>query len=309
MTKPLWTLLAIGTLGRLAHADPEPVARTGEVLTLGSAHRGVAQDYLVMPSGGELTGQMKFVMADASANGPALHFTDLALFGLTGRWVVLDKLELAATVDLLPKQPSAMDEKVWQSVNAGVRVPIGRTIAIGVAGGGGHLVSHTGAWTRASAMVEWNKPIQREFLSFDLQAGADATSLADDHARAWLAEVTVQTTALFHEPSGHWGGWVGIAYGVPVQHGGTDPTTGAGLAPRPRLDFHLGTVLAAVRQWDLFADFAVIGRGDLDHRASQLPILDGGFPQRQIILGVTRHIERPRHDTRDDDALRLSRAE
>ena len=56
--------------------------------------RGVAEDYLVMPSGGELAAQMKFITADPMLGGTTLKFTDLALFGLSGRWSLFSKLEL-----------------------------------------------------------------------------------------------------------------------------------------------------------------------------------------------------------------------
>jgi hypothetical protein len=65
--------------------------------------------------------------------------------------------------------------------------------------------------------------------------------------------------------------------------------------PQPRVDFHAGTVLAISHEWDLFTSFAVIDRGDLANPATRLPILDGGFDQKQIVFGVTRHIDPPRH--------------
>ena len=77
---------------------------------------------------------------------------------------------------------------------------------------------------------------------------------------ARLTEVALQTSALFREPTGHWGAWIGLAYAVPLQHEGMDPTTALPIDPQERLDFHLGTVLSLVRDWDLFADFAVIDR-------------------------------------------------
>jgi hypothetical protein len=36
----------------------------------------------------------------------------------------------------------------------------------------------------------------------------------------------------------------------------------------------------------------VIDRGDRTTPGTQLPILDGGFDQKQIIFGITRHIDR-----------------
>jgi len=304
-----WTLLALTTLGGTALADersPEKADMMVEGSTVRSSARGVAQDYLVAPEGGELTGQMKFITSDPVLAGSALKFTDLALFELAGRWSLFSKLELAASVDFLPKQPSYTDEKPWQSAGGTVRTSLSRNVAVAIGAGGGHLIDHAGAWTRESLTIEWKKPIDREFLAFDVSGGIDGLGLTAPNTKstAFLTELAVQTTALFHEPSGHWGAWLGIGYAIPVQSTGRDPTTELAIDPQPRLDFHVGTVLALVPKWDLYVDFAVVDRGDAGNPATRLPILDGGFDQKQIMFGVTRHIDAPhhRHDG-DGDAM------
>jgi hypothetical protein len=291
------TLAIAAALGGTAAADSlrddAPVYAEG--VTVGASARGAAQDYLVEPSGGELTGQMKFIMADAVLGGEPLKFTDLGLFGLTGRWSLFSKLELAASADFLAKQPSYTDEKPWQSVAFALRSPLGRRVALAVSGAGGHLIDHAGMWTREALAIEWRKPIccdGENLVAFDVQGGIDGLGLSAPGGaqNAFLTEVATQGSAYFREPSGHWGAWLGIAYAVPVQHEGSDPTTGMAIDPQPRLDFHLGSVLALGAKWDLFADFAVIDRGDVQNPATRLPILDGGFDQKQIVFGVTRHI-------------------
>jgi len=293
MSKPGWTFAVLATLGGTALADPEP--QPGEELLALSAPRasarGVARDYLVAPDGGELTGEMKFVLADAMPNGPALKFTDLAMFDVVGRWSLFGKLEISGSADFLPKQPSFSDEHAWQSAGGAIRAPLGERAAIMISGGGGHLLDHAGAWSREALGLEWKKPIDPEFLNFDVQAGVDGVTLSAPHTQgAELTELSVQTSALFHAPNGSCGAWLGIGYAIPVQWTGLDPTTGMSLDPQPRVDFHAGVVLAIEKTWDLFADFAVIDRGDLANPATRLPILDGGFDQKQILFGVTRHI-------------------
>jgi hypothetical protein len=312
MGKMTWTLVALGGLGGTALADPTErmLAPVDEAAVVTHSHRGVAEDYLVAPDGGELTGQMKFIMSDPMLGGSALKFTDLALFEATGRWSLFGKLELAAAVDFLPKQPSYTDEKPWQSAGGSIRAPLGHDVAVAISGGGGHLLSHVGMWTREALQLEWKKPIDREFLAFDVQGGIDGIGLTAPTTKssAFLTELAVQTSALFHEPDGHWGAWLGIGYAVPVQSSGRDPTTELALDPQPRLDFHAGTVLSLEKKWDLFVDFAVIDRGDLANPATRLPILDGGFDQKQIVFGVTRHIEAPHHhhdDVGDDEAIQI----
>lgn len=159
-------------------------------------------------------------------------------------------------------------------------------------------------------MLEFRKPIDSQFLSFGVQGGIDGLELQAPHGpSAYLTELAVQTSALFRVPCGCWGAWIGIAYAVPVQHSGSDPTTNVPIEPHPRIDFHAGTVLSLVKEWDLYVDFAVINRGDLNNPATRLPILDGGFNQQQIVFGVTRHITVKPHHHDDDESMRLSRAD
>src|SRR5262245_15804204 len=108
------TLVALAGLDGTAIADsgaPAAADMAAQSIGVERSHRGVAQDYLVLPSGGELTAQMRFVTADAMLDAEKLKFSDLALFGLAGRWSLFTKLELAAAVDFLPKQPASTDEK------------------------------------------------------------------------------------------------------------------------------------------------------------------------------------------------------
>jgi hypothetical protein len=318
MSKLTWTLAATLGLGGAAWADSldsaAPAAKA-ESVTIGGSARGVAQDYLVMPSGGEITTDMKFVMSDAVLGSAPLKFTDLALFGLTGRWSLFSKLEVAASADFLPKQPSYTKEKPWQSVSFALRTPLAKHVGLAVSGAGGHLIDHTGMWTREALMIEWKKPIccdREEILHFDIQGGVDGLGLSapGSSQNAFITELGTQFSTLVREPTGHWGAWLGIAYAIPVQHSGSDPTTGIAIDPQPRLDFHLGTVVSLERTWDLFVDFAVIDRGDVQNPATQLPILDGGFDQKQIVFGITRRIEGSKSHRRDyDDAMNLAQAE
>jgi hypothetical protein len=316
MAELRWTLAALACLGGTAAADsasPQAVDSASESVSVRGSYRGVAQDYLVMPRGGELSAQMRFITADAMF-GPRdeLKFTDLALFGISGRWSLFSKLELGVSVDLLPKQPSDTDEKPWQSVGFSLKSPLGRHIALLVSGGGGHLMNHTGKWTHEALTLEFKKQIDPKFLAFDVQAGVNGLGLdaPNTSSSAFLTEIAVSTTALFHEPSGHWGAWLGIGYAVPVQASGKDPTTDLAIDPQPRLNFHAGTVLSLVPKWDLFVDLGVIDRGELADSTTRLPILDGGFDQTQIIFGITRHIEakpapRPAYDNDGGDDMRL----
>jgi hypothetical protein len=308
MRKLTWTLAALASLGGISFADEaRPAAELSDVIRGGGgSHRGVAQDYLVAPSGGELTAQMRFLMTEPSLGGEAMKFSDLALFGLGGRWALFAKLELSLEATFLAKQPSFTDEKPWQSVGGTVRTPIGRRAALQISAAGGHLIDHEGMWTKEALTIEWRKPVM-EMLQFDLAGGVDGVSLsAPDAPSAFITEVAFSTSALFRVPNGVWGGWVGMAYAIPIAFRGQDPTTGTSVDPQPRLDFRIGTVLSLVREWDLFAEFAIVDRGDMEDPATRLPILDGGFDQQQVIFGVTRHLEgKPRGRRNNDGAMQI----
>ena len=307
MTKLTWTLAALAILGGSARADEDARPAVESIDVSRGSYRGVSQDYLVAPAGGELTGQMRFLMTEPSLGGEAMKFSDLALFGIGGRWSLFSKLELSLEANFLAKQPSFTDEKPWQSIGGAVRSPIGRRAALQISAAGGHLLAHEGMWTKEALLLQWRKPIA-EIMQFDISGGVDGVSLAAPNApSAFITEVALSTSALFREPRGHWGAWVGIGYAVPVAFRGQDPTTGMSVDPQPRLDFRIGTVLSLVDNWDLFAEFAVVDRGDMEDPATRLPILDGGFDQKQVMLGVTRHIEGKRRGRSDDDdvALRL----
>jgi len=293
MTRLTSTLAALAILGGTAGADSTDDSAARTTLAVESSRRGVAQDYLVVPRGGELGAQLRFVTSQPHLGGEPLRFSDLALFGISGRWIVLpERLELAAQADFVPKQPSYTDEKPWQSVSLGVRTPIGTRAAIALTGGGGHLLAHEGMWTRTALTVQWRKAVS-PVLTFDLSAGGDAVTLGatDSLAQAMLTEAVVTTSALLRDPYGKVGAWAGVSYALPLTARGVDPTTEMEIDPQPRLDFRVGAVLSLVREWDLFAELAIIDRGDLANPATRLPILDGGFDQRQFVFGVVRHIE------------------
>lgn len=302
-----WTLAALAALGGTAAAeavDVEGTVATAQMSISAGSHRGVSRDYLVAPSGAEVTGQMRFVMAEPLLGGEEMKFSDLALFGIGGRWSLFSKLELSLEASFLAKQPSFTDEKPWQSIGGAVRSPIGRRAALQISAAGGHLIDHEGMWTKEALLVQWRKPIAR-IMQFDLAGGVDGVSLsAPDAPSAFISEVAVSGSVLFRDPRGFTGAWVGLGYAVPVAYRGQDPTTGMSVDPQPRLDFRIGAVLSLVDRWDVFAELAVVDRGDVEDPATRLPILDGGFDQRQIIFGVTRHIETKRRG-RDDQALDL----
>jgi len=323
-SKRRWTLLAIATLGSIAHlrsaraenpadepaatAPPpspsdqelaklaEQSATTEDIATTGfsvrdASHRGAAEGWLVAPGNAELTGALRFVTARAALSTEELRFSDLALFTLAGRYSLGERFELSGHVELLPKQPSYTDENTLQSAGLGARYALRNNLAVAVDGGLGPLLAHDGLWTQQAASVQWRKAIDRNVM-FDLSGGGNAVELsAPGGPSAAMTELTSAGSVLFGDRM--WAAWLGAAYTIPIWSGGKDPTTARALDPQPRLDFRIGTVLV-IDRWDLSAEYLVIDRGDLSNAATRLPVLDGGFDQRQILFSVTRHFDRGR---------------
>jgi hypothetical protein len=297
MRKRYWTLAAVVALGGTAAADDvethDDYAASGVTLSaeMGTSYRGFADNTLVMPAGGELGASMRFLTSQPMFGEEPVRFSDIALFGISGRWSLHKRFELSAGVELLPKQPSYTDEKPFQSASLGIRTPLGKRAAVGIAGAGGHLINHTGMWLQQALVLEWRKEIA-EVVHFDLGLGASNIALTAPGAEsAFLTEGTIAFRAVAHAPNNVWGGWIGFAYALPVLSNGEDPTTGMELDPQPRLDVRVGNVVAVTKQWDLVAELAVVDRGDLSDARTRLPILNGGFDQIQVIFGVTRHFE------------------
>ena len=91
----------------------------------------------------------------------------------------------------------------------------------------------------------------------------------------------------------HGGGWLGVDYSIPLAHAGELASSPAPVAldPSVHLSVQVGGVLRVGGRddWDLFAYYAWLDQGESRHPGTQLPVLDGGFDQHQIVLGVVSH--------------------
>ena len=246
------------------------------------SYRSVPKGWLIM-EGQELGAELRFLTAP-SFGGAELAFTDVTFLTLRGRTALTRRADLFATVDVLPKQPSTTDELIWQSGSLGINVqPWAKPLALFARGNGGVLLDRSGYWGQAGIGAIARTALH-EIMRFEGSASVVGTQLRPEAAEhAWFVEAAVAGSVLFHDPEGWTGGWLGFNYSLPVAH------DGGMLDPQPRIDVELGVVLSFVEHWDVFARFAVIDRGDAGQMTTQLPILDGGFDQRQVIFGVTYH--------------------
>ena len=293
-------LVLVPTLAAAQAAEPsvEPTVHTDEdmgevVRTIGGSydHRSYASDWLVAPPGWNIGGEMVFITADSALSGEPINMTDMALLRLRTRWTATKRIELSGTVDLLAKQLDTTDETIPQGGSLAAKIATSRTVAIGTSVSGGPILGGGGWWGSAGTGAMHRSHIER-FIAFQVGGGALATAVDQDQMqRRWQADAIMSSELVFHTPRGEWAMWGGVEMAFPVVHEES-------IKPHSRLDLTIGTVYAAVRDWDLYAELTWKDRGNTMMPETVLPIVDGGFDQRQIVVGITRRFTPARGATR-----------
>ena len=257
---------------------------SSEIRTLGGSAgdvRSYTRDWLVAPPGYNLGGELRFITASTSPDGPRVKFTDLALLRLHSRWTATRRIELSGSIDLLAKQPDSRKDLFFQGGSIGLKIATSRATAIAAGVSGGPTMGDDGFWGSVATGIIHRSRIE-EFLAFQYGGGATATALrVADADPAWQAGLGASSELVFHTPRGEWAMWTGFELELPLVHTDT-------LDPRSRLSVTIGTVFAAVKDWDLYAAFAWRDRGTTELPATTLPIIDGGFDQKQFSIGLTR---------------------
>lgn len=286
------------------HEIQEPrAAQTMDVERTGGYGRAVAEDYQVLGSGQELSTQLRFITADRSLGDRPLKFSDLALFDIGANISLSRKLALNASIVTLPKQPSYSDARIFQGASLGLRGQVRPRYALGINTSAGPLLGVAGVWTSSTLFVQHKRRLS-EFTAFDLSGGLDNTLLSPSRGKGGLVlEVSGHASVLVNGPNGIWGGWVGVGYAVPVYSRGNtvdglatsiDPMAmpaSMKLDPKPRLDFTIGSGVRIGDKWDAYVNFSVVDRGDVGRAETMMPLIDGGFDQRQIVLGLSRRLD------------------
>ncbi len=292
-------------------AEPEPMPRppmqpqveraspasgyvqTGELIGYREpSPMSTAQEYLVLATGAEVGGTLRTITADGGVGTGRLKLTDLALFDGHLEWAVAKHYELDVQASLLAKQPSGAGEDIFQGGSLTLRRALGTWTAGAIAGSVTPLLDLGGLAYGGSLFVTHKKRLN-EIVTFALAAGASSTIIAATHTvdTPWFLEGAGHAAVLVRIPNGVWGGWLGAGYALPAYHHGHDPVSGMTLDPQPRLDIDIGTGVELSEDWYLSADLMILDRGDLANPATRLPVLDGGFDQIQITVGVTRRIK------------------
>jgi hypothetical protein len=273
------------------------VASAGDV-------RAYAQDWLILPEGSATVGgDLRFLTAEGGLGDEALRFTDVVLLDVNGRLALGGRGELFAGTTLLPKQPSRTGELLWQGSNVGGRVGFGERYAATARAAFGPALGHSGFWGTADVGVEARRSIHPT-LRFQGLLGGSATTLflegrpdsGTADRRLGFGEVVVDGEVVFRMPNGEVAVWLGTQFRFPVARFASPASARAELEPQTRVNFRLGGVLSYIEDWDLYAEFIVTDRGELREPTTTLPILDGGFDQTTLLLGVTRRFDGKRRD-------------
>ncbi len=252
-------------------------------------------DRFVMPSGyAEVGGELALITSSAIVTPRKLAFGDLALFRPSARRSFSDKLELSFGTTLLAKEPSGGHDWIWQGASLGALFEPAPGCGLVLDLAGGPLLAGRGSvWSAAPGLTrKWALDrVARAVLSLS----DDFTALdarGDLAARAWLDEVVLGGEIELGEDEG--AGWLGVDYAVPVAKHGEQPSSpGILLRPTTRLDVQVGGVFRVGdhHDWDLFAYYAWIDRGEASRPSTLLPVLDGGFDQQQVVFGVRHRFE------------------
>ena len=257
--------------------------------------RSVLVDWIPMAEGGAtLGGALRFLTAEGGLGDGPLRFTDVLLVDVDGRRAVGSRGEVFGGLTLLPKQPSQTGEVVWQGVRLGGRVGFAERYALALQAQVGPTLAHTGNWLMADAAVEGRKTLHATLrLQGSLGASATALRLGEGGASGLgFGEIVADGTLLFRAPRGEAALWVGTQLRFPVGTFGASSFPPGRLDPQTRVNFRLGGVLAYIDGWDILAEFSVTDRGELREPSTTLPILDGGFDQTTLTLGLTRRWQR-----------------
>jgi hypothetical protein len=278
------------------YSVPSQASRSNEDSVLLVQHAGygepiIAKDHAIP---WEIGASLNFLTSEASLGDEKLAFTDVMLLRLHAL-VSLGDYELFVGSDLLPKQPSYTNELVWQGSLAGVRTSFGPSWSAWLRAQGGPQLAREGYWMSADAAAEHQYALQRElFVESSLGWSHSQLKFKGDVDRPFfVAEAFAKIGLALRDPRHNkFAVWLNFQYFYPILSGpdSASPDLRRGhLAPQPRVNMHMGALGAITENVDLFVEYSILDRGDLEDAPTTLPILNGGFDQRQILFGFMRH--------------------
>jgi hypothetical protein len=236
---------------------------------------------------------------DPSLGGQKISFTDVVLFRGHGLVAIGRKVELFGGVDLLPKQPSYTDEHRWQGVLAGLRYAFTKSLSAYGRGQFGPDLAHDGFCLTGEAAGQFKHDLAERVLFWESSLGLTYTQLMFDRPETspfFQTELLAQTgIAIRDSKEGIFATWLSFDFHFPLVHQPDEmvsperPTD-----PQVRVGMYLGAVLGVTKGLDLFVEFSILDRGDVEDRTTTLPILSGGFDQRRVLFGFNKRFGKRR---------------
>ena len=265
-------------------------------------YRSRSEDWMVSPIGmTTLGGAFNFLTSDGAQGVDPLKLTDIVLVSVRASHSFAERAEINGSATFLPKQPSYTDELIWQSAGFGARLGFAKRYAIYGAVSGGRTSGDTGMWSGGGIGVQARKSLH-ETLLLEGGLGGSLTTLFEDErdTTSWVSELTTHGEMIFRVPNGMMAGWLGAEFRFPVANDSSMTTTGgAPYDPQTRVNLQLGVVLSYIPNWDIYAKIEVVDRGDVIDPSTTFPILEGGFDQKHLVIGLTRrfaHDKKGHHD-------------
>lgn len=237
-----------------------------------------------------------------------VDFTDLTLARVGVRYSLLDRVEIFGATTIVAKQPGDVDESVWQHADLMLRSQRLGPLTLSATGTLGRLMGDAGLTWSAGGRVAARKPFN-ELATLEGAIGGGVTSLRFDAAaggaRPWFADVTARAELQFRFCSRCTAMmWLGVGFRFPVADGGPRGARAADAMPESSagMDAHLGFVAPLNRRWQVYSIVEFRDRGDAEVPRSEWPVLDGGFDQTQLSLGLIRRFDFGDGDGADRDS-------
>ncbi len=258
------------------------------------SYRDKSNEWMIPPGNtGALSVQMDMITTSENVEiitgtPGALKLTDAVMMRLAARYSLGGIAEVFGSASLLPKQPSGMDELAIQNGSVGTRIGLTEWLATGLKVAGGSTTNQDGAWGSAGLGLDARADID-DFVVFDMGLYGLGTGLTHNDVGVGLFEVGTTFQIVLKAPKAA-AMWVGAGLFFPVADAAGD---GAQINPENRVNLEIGGVLTFVDEWDIYAKYSYIDRGDISDPTTILPILDGGFDQQQLVVGLTWRFGEP----------------
>jgi hypothetical protein len=244
----------------------------------------------------------------ARVTGPELdpatpyQLGDYTRLSLDGRLSLGERFEVAGGVSLPPKRSEVTDVPTIVGGFALARLALGPRSSLFTQAFAERLLPlrrprDDGAWGAASLGLDAREYVDRErrWLAFAGTLGATGgrTIAAGGDSVPWLLEAQAGGAAHVMAMDDDGNDGVGVAAGIdfafPVLHGGRAFWVAGApeLRPQTRADLHLAVYATLSTGWDITMKILWLERGDANVPETILPVLSGGYDQRQLVIGVT----------------------